>query len=215
MSTKLIDLTGRQFGRLTVIARTDSKRLPSGQPQSQWACRCQCGVTATVLGRMLRDGKTTSCGCFHREQLAERSTKHGCARVGRKTSEYSIWCDMIKRCSNPNHSHYRHYGGRGITVCDKWRNDFTAFLNDIGSRPDGMSLARINTDGNYEPANVRWATNVEQARNKRSNRRLEWGGRIWVLEELAQHLRIPSRALWHKLRRHNTYEAVAILTGDH
>lgn len=149
---------GQRFGRLTV-----QRDYPRPVSDSHIEVRCDCGTTKTVrLHNLLRN--TRSCGCLLREQMAERGRErvaHGHCRNGTATRTYSTWVSMIKRCANPKTSGYANYGGRGITVCQRWRT-FDNFLADMGERPDGKSLDRIDPNGNYEPGNCRWSTPREQ-----------------------------------------------------
>lgn len=166
------DLTGRTFDRWTVLSRA-SGRL--------WNCRCSCGRMKQVYGDNLKSGKSRSCGCFSVELSEALFTKHGNARLGHVTPEYRAWQGMKDRCLNSNAERYSDYGGRGITVFGGWIEDFSAFLNHIGPRPgDGYSLDRIDGDGDYRPGNVRWATDVEQNRNRRNVGSVRGGDAVQV-----------------------------------
>lgn len=126
-----------------------------------------------------------------------RNTTHGMSG----TRVYQVWASMIKRCENPAEKNYRHYGGRGIRVCDRWRHSFEAFIADMGERPDGMTLDRVNVDGNYEPGNCRWATYAEQSRNTRRNRRLLVGGKSMTVTDAARALGVRRWTLYDRLDR--------------
>lgn len=148
-------MTGRRYGKLLVVAR-DGFNARGG---ATWVCECDCGNTRVVTGGCLRQGGTVSCGCYAKV----KSIRHGLSR----SRSYVSWCSMVTRCTNQNYPEYPRYGGRGITICDRWRNSFEAFLEDMGPRPARMSLDRYpNGDGNYEPGNCRWATDLEQSRNR-------------------------------------------------
>jgi hypothetical protein len=168
-----IDLTGKRFGRLLVVERAGTSK----RRRALWLAACDCGVRIAVITATLQNGRTKSCGCLHREVMREvgkwANTKHGEAANGKLSPEYSTWRSMIQRCEDPRHNRYDRYGGRGIRVCDRWRNSFEAFLADMGRKPSSnLSIDRINNDGNYEPGNCRWATASEQQKNKsKPNRR--------------------------------------------
>lgn len=210
-----IDLTGRTFGRLTVISKLEKDKWS----QTFWACRCACGHMKNINGASLRNGLTQSCGCLQAERasaaLAKTKRKHGYAPRGVPSREYRVWLGLKGRCGktyNPRDA--ANYRERGIMVCDSWRNNFEVFLADMGPCPKGYSIDRINNDGNYEPGNCRWATPRQQARNRRSNRRVDWGGRSWLLVELSEHTGIEYHSLKSKLKRFSPEEAVAILTQN-
>lgn len=169
---------GERYGRLVAVRFAERKIRTNF-----WLFRCDCGNETKVRVCSVRSGDTTSCGCFQREAAAARLRTHGM----RDAQEYYIWGLMIKRCTDPKDRGYPRYGGRGITVCERWRGSFEAFYADLGPRPSPEhSLDRKNNDKGYEPGNVRWATREEQARNKRNNRIVVLDGRSMTLVEAAE-----------------------------
>lgn len=158
MAANFVYYIGRKYGDLTVI---EYAFIRCGH--HYWVCECKCKNRKIVAGTTLNKGKVTSCGCVRgQEQMFK---PHGMS----KTAEYRAWHQMIQRCVNPNIEHYPIYGGRGIEVCERWRKSFIAFFEDMGVRPKGYSIDRIDTNGNYEPSNCRWADVTTQQSNKRNN----------------------------------------------
>ena len=161
---QLIDLSGQRFHRLTVVARVANSR----HGNARWLCRCECGAQVEVAACNLKSGHSKSCGCLRREfASARRWYKHGHATSSRRSPEYRSWTSMRARCNYSGARGFMDYGGRGISVCERW-NSFELFLADMGPKPSPQhSIDRIDPDGDYEPGNCRWATSKEQATNKR------------------------------------------------
>jgi hypothetical protein len=204
------DLTGQVFGRLTAISYDGMV-----ENRAAWVCRCECGQNVVVLGKNLKQGLTQSCGCLHREMLKTSCVTHGNARLGKVTREYQTWVRMIDRCENANYKDFHRYGGRGITVCERWRESFEAFLADMGERPsDDHSIDRFpDTNGNYEPSNCRWATKKEQANNRRSNVKHLVNGQMLCVPDIAKILNVPESLLYKWIRRHGSEKGIAMADG--
>lgn len=200
---RALDLIGQRFGRLVVVARaaksTPTRSHPYGR--CRWRCICDCGIERVVIQAYLRAGDTNSCGCFARDKLIARSTRHGDAQVGRITSEFYTWCNMLRRCNDPNDQSFANYGGRGITVDERWL-EFANFLADLGRKPSPThTLDRINNDGPYAPGNCRWATRSTQARNSRHARLVTFNGLTLSLAEWAERVGISRTVLDARYRK--------------
>lgn len=187
-----IDLTGRRFGHWLVL-QCDAAEVNG---KIKWLCRCDCGEVKSVAGGNLRQGLTTSCGCFQKKDASERFTTHGKS----KARVYRIWLTMRRRCYEPAFKGYPDYGGRGIAVCDRWRNSFENFLADMGEPTEGLTIDRINVNGNYEPANCRWATYLTQGRNKRNNRFINYQGKTQTLSAWAEEKGLTVTAICRRLQ---------------
>lgn len=176
-----IDMAGQRHGRLLV-----TRRAGSIGKLAAWHCLCDCGREAVVCGAKMRSGNTLSCGCLHNDTLVARTTKHGAAKSAacpNGSREYRSWCAAKTRCYNQKFASYPNYGGRGITICDRWRFNFADFLSDMGLCPHGHSLDRIDNNGPYAPGNCRWATGVTQANNTRANHFVEHGNERHTVAE--------------------------------
>lgn len=203
MST-LLDRTGQIFGRLVVLRRGEN-----GGDEVRWICLCECGNTALVFAQNLRAGSTQSCGCLQSEVASKRLKTHGCSNG---TKEYESWHSAKGRCFNKNDKQFRRYGGRGITMCEKWRTNFAEFLKDMGLCPDGLTLDRINTNGNYEPDNCRWATSKQQCRNRRSNRVLTVKGISKCLAEWSEISGIQRSTIQKRIDDFGWSQEMAVIT---
>ena len=199
MSARKPIVAGAKFGRLTVIGPAEPRIELNGAKAYRVECACDCGEKTVVREHTLRNGETKSCGCLHRDVLRAQGYAN---RTHGRPDGYASWGQMINRCTNSNNHAYESYGGRGITVCDRWRNSFEAFYEDMGPRPGPKhSIDRIDNDGDYEPSNCRWATTTEQGRNTRRNRMITWDGRTQCLAAWAEEIGINKTALCMRLRK--------------
>ena len=192
---KFVDLTGRRFGRWLVLSRAENKA------RTQWLCVCDCGTTKSVQGANLTNGTSISCGCY-RDELPRTAQTAAVTRHGMTDSPtWNSWMAMIKRCYGKYSINYANYGGRGIEVCKRWVDSFEEFLADMGERPEGMSIDRINVNGNYEPGNCRWATRKQQARNTTTNKIVLFEGKSYCQKELAEKLGIGAQTIRKRMRK--------------
>lgn len=193
---------GCRFGRLTVIGVDGRNRR----------CACDCGTHVTVLACNLATGNTSSCGCLRREIEPIAALSHGATKDRRWTRAYTIYHGMLQRCLNPKNPGWPTYGGRGIYVCNEWLDSFRRFLADMGEPPPGSSLDRIDNDGPYCKENCRWATDFQQARNRRSSRILTFDGKSQSLADWAEEIRVDYFTLHGRLKRGWSVER-ALSTG--
>lgn len=193
---RYVDLTGKRFGRLVVIERAGYERNAV-----TWRCICDCGNEITTTSYRLNSKQTTSCGCYQREQIAKMRTKHG----ERYNKLYAIRISMIERCNNPSCKDYPNYGGRGISVCDEWQGDVKSFCEWARNNGyhEGLSIDRIDPDGNYEPANCRWTSQKAQCNNKRNNHMLTYKGKTQNLRAWADEMGIKYYVLEARINRYH------------
>ena len=193
---KVKDLTDQKFGRLTARAFVGIGKHGC----ALWLCDCECGKQTTVQGSSLTSRQTKSCGCLHNEAISRPHPPYTATHGMTNTKVWIAWQSMRRRCDYPRAANYSLYGGRGIKVCDRW-NSFESFLDDMGEPPTPEhSLDRIDTNGDYEPENCRWATRKEQQNNKRNNRILEYNGESHTVTEWAARSGIQKITLFKRLQ---------------
>lgn len=183
--SKPLDMTGNKYGKLLVVSFSHVNE----HKHRCFHVKCDCGVEKIVPGHVLRNGATKSCGCL-------RGEFHGMSG----TRTYTAWCDAKSRCYNTNDIGYKYYGGRGIKICERWWK-FSDFLKDMGECPDGLSLERVNNNGNYEPGNCKWATQKEQCNNNRRNVKLTYKGKTMNMVQWAEELGISRACIWARINR--------------
>lgn len=184
-----LDLVGQKFGRLLVVSRAANTKAG----MRRWVCQCDCGGTTVTTGAKLRSGHTKSCGCLNKERI----TKHGM----HKSAEYIVYQQMKERCFNTKKGSYTRYGAKGITVCERWRVSFENFYEDMGPRPPGTSLDRIDNAGNYEPGNCRWADNATQYRNRAQTVWITYNGETKCRKDWAKQYGVDEATLAQRLAR--------------
>ena len=188
---KIIDLSGERFGRLIVLSRA-----PNNKTTTRWLCLCDCGTTKAINATCLTKEITKSCGCLRKEKTGKQFSRHGMS----DSSEYSIWLAMRRRCYDKNNKDFLRYGGRGIVVCDRWKDSFQNFYADMGNKPNGCSIDRIDVDGNYSPENCKWSNAIEQANNKSTNHYITYGAETHTIAEWARIGGIPQPALHQRIK---------------
>lgn len=210
--SKKINLIGQKFGRLTVIAEAPNIVLKNGRSYAAWLCKCECGNEKVVRTNALRQGGTSSCGCLAKDvhsktisKAIRASTKHG--DFG--TPLYRIWAAMKRRCNNPHSAFYELYGGRGIKVCSEWDEylPFKEWALNNGYKK-GITIDRINCNGNYCPDNCRWISIQEQQRNRRNNRHYEYKGVSYTVKEIADMVGLKPRTIQGRIERGWSVEQV-------
>lgn len=198
--------SGQKYGHVTAIkiVRERSQSL-----DEQWLCTCECGASVLANRLKLLKNPKYNCGCVFREELRQRMQKHGhTQRLIHATGNpgviasptYQSWTAMKHRCLNPNHAAYHRYGGRGITICDEWLS-FECFLKDMGERPEGTSLERINNDASYCKSNCCWASTKQQTRNRCNSRLYEAFGKSLTLPEWSAETGIHKSTLYHRFAK--------------
>lgn len=183
----LRDITGQKFGRLTALEWAGSRRGGG----AIWRFRCECGSIVVCDGANVRNGRTKSCGCLKKMGPVRHGMSH--------TTTHNVWVGMRQRCQNPNSPVFSDYGGRGIRVCDRWQV-FDSFLADMGEAPPGMSIERVNNNGNYEPGNCVWATPMEQMHNRRTTTFYSFNGETMSLQEWGRSIGVPYPTMWHRYK---------------
>ena len=188
--SKTLDLTGLTFGSLLVLRYHGKVGV-----EHAWDCQCLCGQQRIVTGHALKGGTTRSCGCLQRQTILERNTRHGLAKRGEQTTEYRTWKALKNRCYNKNSKAYKNYGGRGITVCDKWIDNYPAFILDMGLKPKGYTIERKDNDLGYNPENCIWTTRLIQANNKRNNKLITYDNQTKTITQWAEFLGVHRQLL--------------------
>lgn len=195
------NLVGQRFGRLTVLEEVPT---PGGE-RTRWHCICDCGNETIVTTHDLREKNgTKSCGCLQRKTVAETNTVHGLCSGGTRHPIYNVHVGMLQRCENPNNSRYHRYGGRGIKVCKEW-HDPKVFYNWAieNGWSTGLTIERIDNDGDYEPSNCCWTTLAKQASNRHNNDNITWRGKTQNLTAWGRELYISQSRLWYRLYRNH------------
>lgn len=205
------DIAGLVVGDVTALRFHHRRQHANSKATSiYWWCQCKCGKEFAALSQSLREGKTTSCGCKKGARISARVTVHGhCRSNAARIPEFGVWATMRSRCNNPNNKRYTDWGGRGITICERW-DYFPNFLEDMGLRPSPKhSIDRVDVNGNYCPENCRWATIAEQNDNRQNTIRLTHNGETMTMREWGIRLGVPAKVL--RLRHYRKWPTARIL----
>lgn len=192
----MLDITGNRYGRLTVIREVERIRYASGNSHRVWECLCDCGNIIRCTTDRLRRGNTKSCGCLRKEITSKKNYKHG----GTKTKLYRIWDEMNGRCFCKTNKAYKNYGARGIRVCDEWRKNFSLFRSWALSNgyQEGLTIERIDNNGNYCPDNCKWIPKSEQPKNRRNCHLITFNGKTQTLSEWSRELHVDRECVRNK-----------------
>lgn len=192
----ILDLNGKRFGRLVVIGRAEDRVQKNGRRRVMWTCQCDCGNVVTVLGDNLKKGVSNSCGCLRKEIMSAAKSTHG----DTKTKLYGVWCGIKRRCYNEHTMYYEKYGGRGITMCDEWRDSYEAFKKwaESSGYSEGLSIERVDNDGPYSPENCEWADSKTQANNRHSNVKLTLNGETHNITQWSSIVGISAKKLFNR-----------------
>ena len=198
---KCLDLTNKKFNRLLVL-----EKAPNKGHKVVWKCLCDCGNITYVEAINLTSNRTKSCGCLKMEKLIQRSTTHN----KRHTKLYEVWKTMKQRCFNPNNKSFHRYGGRGISVCEEWKNSFSSFYewSMKNGYKQNLSIDRIDNNGDYCPKNCRWADKLTQANNTRTNKYISFRGEVKTIAQWSRTLNIPYSKLQPKLQKQSLEEII-------
>lgn len=203
-TSDLIDLT---FGYWTVLCKSDKK---SNNGSVLWRCQCECGTICDVCESSLHLDKSTNCGCKRKAKNKLNATTHGLS----ETPLYKIWQGMKDRCYNHSHTSYENYGGRGIKMCDEWKNSFETFYSWAmnSGYEHGLTIERMNNNEGYAPTNCKWATNLEQANNKRNNHKITYNGKTMTIAQWSKFLGVTPGCITNRIARGDT-ETEAVSTS--
>jgi len=192
INRRSIDYTGLRFSCWLVI----SEAYKIGK-QRAWNCLCDCGTSKIIAGHSLKKGDSKSCGCRKGDYISEKIGTHKRS----KSSIYSIWISLRDRCNNSNDPSYQNYGGRGITVCERWDSSFENFLADMGERPKGAQIDRIDNNGDYCPENCRWVNAKSNSRNRRNNNVVTFNGKSMTIAEWSEVTGLPDKTLYYRISK--------------